>query len=631
MFRLAGIPTGIQNITIFSPDGQVEPFQQQAVVEENIITPVEVNLSTRELINVTFVVKVPRNTPQQASVRIFGNLSQLGDSFAGLFGGSNMVQNLAPVLSRQSNSTYLCVVQVPADTELRYLYSLGDSFWNRELDKNSEYFERSLFIGKEDMEIEDRIETWNTVNLDPVDFLFEPPTSTQSLDAIQIQFNVYGWMEPMNMWPVGDGTYKFTLFSPINFSTPVDYRFCRSHMCGMIDKETQSYIQTSFTSGDKEISIQSNGKDWANWIPLEEPTVVTTESTDARYPGFNSIVELTDSFRPGWMSYIPSTLDAITGLNANTLIIPVTHTFRSGNPVWLGSVPGRNPSITEIKDITGMAKTRGLQVYLMASVQFSTDIQDFWHSMSVNPVAWNEWFSSIMDFYQSTAILAESVQADGLVLGDEAVSSVIGKNDITSSIRNSYPDDSSAFWKNILSKTKDDFRGKTFLALSFDDYLNFDDTLFESVDGIYILNLGRVSDSESDIQSYSNEIARKLDDILGPRLVETGKLVWLGLDFPSVKSAYTGCIELSGICRIPSVLNFPSPIQPELETSLEQQASLYNASLPEENRRAWVTGIVSRRFSVQGNIQDQSSSIRGKPAADVVWYWFSTMMGVPTQ
>lgn len=630
-FRLVGIPTGIQNITIFSPDGSVEPLQQQAVVDENIITPVNVGLFNREMVNVTFLVRVPGNTPPSAPIRIIGNLSQLGNSYASLFGGSNIVSSMAPVLTRQANNTFMGVIQIPSGSELRYLYSLGDTFWNRELDEKDGRFYRKVFIGNDDQEIENSIASWDLSNFGPVNFWFIPPESTLPTDVVQIQFNVYGWMEPIDMWPQIDGSYKYTLFNPLNFSSPVDYRFCRSHMCGLQEKETNAIIASSFESGNPDIHSIASEHNWAGWQPVEEPTVVTTEETDAKHPGFNSVVEITDTFRPEWMSYLPSALDSITGLNANTLIIPVTQTFRTGNPVWLNTDPGRDPSIKDIQKMVSLAKERNLSVYLMASLRHKTISQDSWPQMSSNPVGWKEWFDSIQDFYHSVAILANSVNADGLILGDEDVSSILANSHIPNGLENSYPNDASVIWNDILRSTKSTFGKKTLLAIHYDDFQSLDKDLLDPVDGIYLLSLGRVSDSTGDIQTYSEGIARKLDDVLAPNLLETGKLVWIGLDFPSIESAYTGCVELSGQCRVSSVLNFPAPAQPELVPSLNQQATLYNASLPEENRRAWITGVVTRRYSIQGNYQDQSSSIRGKPAADVVWYWFSTMMGIPTQ
>ncbi len=173
-----------------------------------------------------------------------------------------------------------------------------------------------------------------------------------------------------------------------------------------------------------------------------------------------------------------------------------------------------------------------------------------------------------------------------MILGDEDVSSIFGKTHTNVGVTNSFPEDGINILNDILVEIDRIFPGTIMLAQNFNDFPSLENSTLENVDGIYFLNIGRVSDSEADIQTYTDKIAVKLDEILEPNLVETGKLVWMGLDYPSIISAYTGCVELSGVCTQASVLNYPSPAQPDLITSLNQQVYLYNATLPEENRRA---------------------------------------------
>jgi hypothetical protein len=40
------------------------------------------------------------------------------------------------------------------------------------------------------------------------------------------------------------------------------------------------------------------------------------------------------------------------------------------------------------------------------------------------------------------------------------------------------------------------------------------------------------------------------------------------------------------------------------------------------NERPWITGFVSRGYFPAAILQDTSSSIHGKPAQDVLWFWF---------
>ena len=45
------------------------------------------------------------------------------------------------------------------------------------------------------------------------------------------------------------------------------------------------------------------------------------------------------------------------------------------------------------------------------------------------------------------------------------------------------------------------------------------------------------------------------------------------------------------------------------------------------NTRPWVGGIISRGYYPPAMLQDKSASVHGKPAADLLWYWFPRLTG----
>jgi hypothetical protein len=630
-YLLEGVPAGVQNVTIFSPDGGFEPFEQQALVEANNVTPMSVVLTPRNLVNVTFIVKLPANTPPEAPIRLFGDISSLGDSFTGLYGGTSLIQDRGVTLTRQSGQEYLAVLQLPADLELHYLYSMGDTFWNSEVNPAGQPVRHTLFIDRQDMTIEDKVESWTTPNYNPVTFKFIPPAGTPSIDHIQIQFNTFGWMEPMEMWPAGDGSYTFCLSNPLNFSAPVNYRFCRSEMCGTLDPSSGQDQEFSFEANGSAQTLQSTAIQWTSWAPLSDPTIVTTETTTPKDAGYRAAVELTNTYRPAWLSYASNGLDAVTGTNANSVIIPVTWTYRSANPVWLAPDLSLDPSISDIRHFTSIAQEKGLRVYLMAQTRFQTSQEDFWNEFHQTHGDWDRWFEQLDVFYNSTALLASNIKADGLILGDEAISRVAGGALPVQEALNTYPEDGLQRWENVLNDVKTAYSGESWMALNYEDTQTGNQLPLNQVDGVYLLNLGPVSENAGGVKSYTESIAGILDNALKPFFTNSGKKAWIGLDFPSVDTAFKGCAQVGGNCRTPSILDFPLPSQPDLAISLQEQSNLYNAAIPEINRRDWIEGVSVRRFNVTGNRQDQSSSVRGKPASDVVWYWFASMTGKPIQ
>jgi hypothetical protein len=45
------------------------------------------------------------------------------------------------------------------------------------------------------------------------------------------------------------------------------------------------------------------------------------------------------------------------------------------------------------------------------------------------------------------------------------------------------------------------------------------------------------------------------------------------------------------------------------------------------NDRSWISGFVSQGFYPPLPLQDKSSSLHGKPASGVIWFWFPKLLG----
>ena len=60
---------------------------------------------------------------------------------------------------------------------------------------------------------------------------------------------------------------------------------------------------------------------------------------------------------------------------------------------------------------------------------------------------------------------------------------------------------------------------------------------------------------------------------------------------------------------------------------LQAQADIYQALCGAVNERDWLGGFVSRGYYPPAALQDGSASVHGKPAEDVLWYWFGRFTG----
>jgi len=68
---------------------------------------------------------------------------------------------------------------------------------------------------------------------------------------------------------------------------------------------------------------------------------------------------------------------------------------------------------------------------------------------------------------------------------------------------------------------------------------------------------------------------------------------------------------------------------PDSVVDLQEQVDIYNALFSAINDRDDVAGIVVRGMYFPAPLQDPSSSVYGKPAWDVLWYWFPQLTGTP--
>jgi len=159
-FILEGLPPGTHNLVVYAIDGSYSTFQQGALIAPESTTPVTIEIQPSEYTNVQFIVHVPPETLPAIPIRMAGNLSQLGNSFADLYGGVNTVASRMPVLTPQLDGTYTLQLSLPIGAYVEYKYTFGDGFWNAEHKLNGEFNLRTFIISKEKNKIEDTIESW---------------------------------------------------------------------------------------------------------------------------------------------------------------------------------------------------------------------------------------------------------------------------------------------------------------------------------------------------------------------------------------------------------------------------------------------------------------------------------------
>ena len=179
------------------------------------------------------------------------------------------------------------------------------------------------------------------------------------------------------------------------------------------------------------------------------------------------------------------------------------------------------------------------------------------------------------------------------------------------------PSDALARWKTIISDVRSRFSGSVYWAVSYPGNLPVVPDFAGTLDGIYLLWYAPIAGSSVDqVQSAA---ATLLDNDIQPLQTHLNKPVILAVSYPSADNAASASLPANTLFQ-PGGMQGP--------VNLQAQADIYQALLLAVNDRPWLGGFVSRGYYPPVVLQDASASIHGKPAADVIWYWFPRFFGI---
>ena len=196
-FLIENVPEGKHLVSVFSMDGEYQPYHQFALIIDNSITPAEILLTKSNMVKVSFQVQAPEENLPNTPMRIVGDLFQLGNIFTEFPTGSNIIPSRAPLLTYHPDGFYRITLSLPSGYTLHYKYTLGDGFWNAEHAGDFGFMTRMITIPDEDTLIEDEIETWKSGDSSPVTFRVSVPPSTDINDTLSNPIQT-PWMVILN-------------------------------------------------------------------------------------------------------------------------------------------------------------------------------------------------------------------------------------------------------------------------------------------------------------------------------------------------------------------------------------------------------------------------------------------------
>ena len=623
-FIIENIPPGKHNLVISSTDGEYQTFQQEAIIGEGLTTQANIGMKSAEFVNVSFIVFSPDNTPPESSLRILGNTYQLGNVFGNIYNGTSIAPARAPKLSLLADGNYAITLSLPTGFDLRYKYSLGDGFWNSELNKDGNFVVRQFVVPEEDFIVNDVITNWSISNEQNVEFLVNIPENTPETDKISIQFNSFGWSPPIQMWKISDYQWRYQLFGPLHQVGSIDYKFCRNDACdNAFDNSApvNGYsIDTSSIPPQLEIEISS----WNGWgLEIEEPILDVPDIT-TRGSEFITGFAISDDYNVYTPIHVETAYQNMGEVNANTVILPVKWTLSNLNPLVFGPTTGINPLWKDLVLMIQKAQKNNLNVWLAPEIALSPEAikqlnQDDYSN------TWETQFSNVYkEFLIYTVDLANYMSIEGVIFPSDVSHSSVNQNN----------ENLSQLMKDTLSENYSDIqtRFSNKLFLSSEDLTTLNNDLLNQVDGYFITPTIDLINSDYVGENYETSIKNYLENEIYASYSQFDKEIIIGINYPSIDGAEKGCIESDDQCldfEVVNNLNFQTA-QSTFELDLNTQIELIHATFSAINQLEWVDGIVSLEYNPQVAIMDHSSSVRGKPSVGVFWYWYPRLLGITT-
>ena len=617
-YKFEKVPLGEYHLTAIHPDGKYEVFQQNAVIAENSVTPASFGMTPAKMVDVTFVVAAPKDTNPNAAIRLLGNILSLGNSFSEITGGASVLASRAPELKARSDGKFEIILQLPSGTDLRYKYSLGDGFINAEHDAGNKFITRQLIIPSRNITISDTISTWYSKGMYPVNFVVTAPENTPAQDYVSVQFNPYVWLDPISMWKTGSNQWAYSIYGPFEYIDNSQYRFCRNDQCGIADDEVTkgkdaTGYQLSLTE-NRPLTINYKITQWFGLQPAQyaiQP-VNFPEPSSFFIKGF----QLNEQYNPNWLPVMDAGFIDMGVSGANWLFFSPTWTFSEKNNSGPGFNPGIDAFSADIVKIKEKANEAGLVMAIYPQINPGEPYESYWSSSGLSYNWWQKWFDQYERFIINYVDFSELHGINTVIIGGNSVSSAFPNGKLPNGNYSNTPYDIKDRWAELIEKIRSRFSGQLGIALPYSPKFDNAPEFLSSADFIYLeLDSALVASTAPTVDDLAIRFNTILDEEIYKLYATYQKPVILGLEYYSNDGSASNCVDNNSSC---SNLNNGA-------IDIVEQADVYQAILKTSMSRPWIYGLISSGFNPAVSVQDSSDSVHGKPAMQVLSYYFNNL------
>jgi hypothetical protein len=224
-FKVEGLPPGQHIIVVHSDTGDFLPEQTTLTFfADGAKVGTDYRVEKTKLVPVTFEVLLPDTTPNDAWVKLAGNVRQLGARIAHPARPLTPDNFFIPRIERDGNNAS-AVFMLPEGTFIEYFYTIGPIGVAQERAEQGRSVYRSFTVGEGGAHRSDKVQFWNNEGWPLVTLKLTPPVNTPEDAKIALNMGPSSWMERRT-----DGTYTTVLgMRPAGSTTTYRYLLGDDH------------------------------------------------------------------------------------------------------------------------------------------------------------------------------------------------------------------------------------------------------------------------------------------------------------------------------------------------------------------------------------------------------------------
>jgi hypothetical protein len=391
-YRIYGVPAGPCSVTVRAPNGEYAAQVAQITIPANGTENKDFSVTAAPMVQITFRMRVPSDTPEGGVPRLYGDTHRLG-MFPG-FESSGVDTSRMIDMESAGNGVWTYTTSVGQGTFVQYLYTLGDFIINREYDQRGKDVTRGFLVTGDEV-IEDEVVAWKAPYQVPLTLVVQSPTS----DTVYFTSSTWDGYEPIRMWSHGNHKWRYVWY--VSPGSNVSYRYLRNGDPAIgVEKlspdSPDSYRQVSIaTSG---VTQNDTITRWRHQLHESFPAEISLHENvtiPQRVSGqpFQTGVEFIDYWRTSWFPLVEPSADRLVEHNVRWAQIASVWGIISMDPPIVEQRCNSFPTEEELVYHIRVLHDRDLKVALRAYPYPSSSREE----AGFNCHHTNDWYDAFFD------------------------------------------------------------------------------------------------------------------------------------------------------------------------------------------------------------------------------------------